>query len=99
MVAFLQAVLGLATSQEGSDFAAFQLPEGGTFEVFGPRDQDHAHFSTGPVVGFVVDDLAAAVRELEAAGVELLGGRWTSTAAVGATFARRTANVYELTSG
>jgi predicted enzyme related to lactoylglutathione lyase len=75
MVAFLQAVLGLTTSQEGSDFAAFQLPEGGTFEVFGPRDQDHAHFSTGPVVGFVVDDLPAAVRELEAAGVELLGGQ------------------------
>jgi hypothetical protein len=37
MVAFLQRVLGLTTSQEGSDFAAFQLPEGGTFEVSGPR--------------------------------------------------------------
>jgi len=69
MVAFLQTVLGLTTSQEGADFAAFKLPEGGTFEVFGPRDRDHAHFSTGPVVGFVVDDLPAAVRELEAAGV------------------------------
>jgi predicted enzyme related to lactoylglutathione lyase len=68
MVAFLQAVLGLTRSQEGSDFAAFQLPEGGTFEVSGPGDRDHAHFSTGPVVGFVVDDLPAAVRELEAAG-------------------------------
>src|SRR5215211_5821168 len=67
MVAFLQGVLGLSTSQEGSDFAAFQLPEGGTFEVFGPADQDHEHFSTGPVVGFVVDDLTGAVRELEAA--------------------------------
>jgi hypothetical protein len=38
MVAFLQGVLGLTTSQEGFDFAAFQLPEGGTFEVFGPGD-------------------------------------------------------------
>jgi hypothetical protein len=27
------------------------------------------------VVGFLVDDLAAAVRELEAVGVELLGGQ------------------------
>ena len=62
MVAFLEAVLGLTASQEESDFAAFQLPEGGTFEVFGPGDEDHAHFSTGPVVGFVVDDLTAAVR-------------------------------------
>jgi predicted enzyme related to lactoylglutathione lyase len=99
MVAFLQAVLGLTTSQQGSDFAAFQLPEGGTFEVFGPRDQDHAHFSTGPVVGFVVDDLTAAVRELEAAGWSSSGGRWMSAAGVGAIFARRDGNVYELTSG
>ena len=62
MVAFVQGVLGLTTSQEGSDFAAFQLPEGGTFEVFGPADHDHEHFSTGPVVGFVVEDLTGAVR-------------------------------------
>ena len=48
MVAFLQAVLGLTTSQEGSDFAAFKLPEGGTFEVFGPRDRDHAHCLSCP---------------------------------------------------
>jgi hypothetical protein len=34
--AFLQAVLGLTTSQQEADFAAFQLPEGGTFKVFGP---------------------------------------------------------------
>ena len=34
--AFLQAVLGLTTSQQEADFAAFRLPEGGTFEVFGP---------------------------------------------------------------
>jgi len=68
MVAFLQAVLGLTTSQEGADFAAFQLPEGGIFEVFGPRDQDHAHFSTGPVVGFVVDDLDSWTKHLEAHG-------------------------------
>jgi hypothetical protein len=27
------------------------------------------------VVGFLVDDLAAAVRKLEAVGVELLGGQ------------------------
>jgi predicted enzyme related to lactoylglutathione lyase len=99
MVAFLQAVLGLTTSQEGSDFAAFQLPEGGTFEVFGPRDQDHAHFSTGPVVGFVVDDLAAAVRELEAAGVELLGGQVDERGGGWRHFRAPDGNVYELTSG
>ena len=100
MVAFLQAVLGLATSQEGADFSAFQLPDGGTFEVFGPRDRDHAHFSTGPVIGFVVDDLSAAVRELEAAGVELLGGQVDERTGGGwRHFRAPDGNVYELTSG
>ena len=59
--------------------------------MFGPGDHDHQHFSTGPVVGFVVEDLSAAVRELEAAGAELLGGQMVSAAADGATFAPRTA--------
>ena len=59
--------------------------------MFGLGDQDHAHFSTGPVVGFVVDDLPAAVRELEGAGVELLGGEVDEGGGGGGTFARRTA--------
>ena len=99
MVAFLQGVLGLTASHEGSDLAAFRLPEGGTFEVFGPRDQDHAYFSTGPVVGFVVDDLAAAVRELEEAGVELLGGQVDEGGGGWRHFRAPDGNVYELTSG
>ena len=99
MVTFLQAVLGLTTSHEGSDFAAFQLPEGDTFEVFGPDDQDHTYFSTGPVVGFVVDDLTAAVQELEAAGVELLGGEVDERGGGWRHFRAPDGNVYELTSG
>jgi hypothetical protein len=39
----------------------------------------------------VVDDLTAAVRELEAAGIELLGGEVDERGGGGATFARRTA--------
>jgi putative transposase len=98
-VAFLQTVLGLTTSQEASDFVAFQLPEGGTFEVFGPGDQDHQHFSIGPVVGLVVEDLTAAVRELEAAGVELLGGQMDERGGGWRHFRAPDGNVYELTSG
>jgi hypothetical protein len=73
--AFLQAVLGLTTSQQEADFVAFQLPEEAPSRSSALGDQDRAHFSTSPVVGFLVDDLAAAVRELEAVGVELLGGQ------------------------
>jgi hypothetical protein len=71
----------------------------GTFEVFGPADQDHEHFSTGPVVGFVVEDLTGAVRELEAAGVELLGGQMDERGAGWRHFRAPDGNVYELTSG
>jgi hypothetical protein len=64
--AFLLAVLGLTTSQQEADFAAFQLPEGAPSRCSALGDQDHEHFSTSPMVGLLVDDLAAAVPELEA---------------------------------
>jgi predicted enzyme related to lactoylglutathione lyase len=98
MVGFLRGVLGLTTSLEVPDFAVFELPDGDTFEVFGPSDQDHRHFSTGPVVGFVVDDLPAAVRELEAAGIELLGGQVDERGVGWRQFRAPDGNVYELTS-
>ena len=74
MVAFLQAVLGLTTSQEGFDFAAFQLPEGAPRGVRPSRPGPRAllHRSRRRLL---VVDLTGAVRELEAAGVELLGGQ------------------------
>jgi catechol 2,3-dioxygenase-like lactoylglutathione lyase family enzyme len=76
----------------------FSLPGDALLEVFGPGDPDHDHFSTGPVVGFFVDDIEAARDELERAGVELLGplggaketGQW-------AHFRAPDGNVYELT--
>jgi hypothetical protein len=39
--------------------AVFKLPNGDTIEVFGPADQDHRYFTTGPVPGFAVDDRLA----------------------------------------
>jgi hypothetical protein len=97
-VAFLQAVLRLTTSQQGSDFAAFQLPEGGTFEVVGPRDQDHAHFSTGPVVGSWSTTSPPPSGSWRQPGgaprgqVDERGGGWRH-------FRAPDGNVYELTSG
>jgi hypothetical protein len=42
-------------------------------EVFDAANPGKDHFDTGPVGGFAVRDLPAAVDELRAAGVELLG--------------------------
>ena len=97
MVEFLTAVLGLTLAHEAPDFAVLDLPSGDTFEVFGPSDQDHLYFTSGPVVGFVVEDLPAAVAELERAGVELLGGDVDDRGEGWRHFRAPDGNVYELT--
>ena len=70
---FFRDSLGLRAEQEEPDFAVFSLLNGDTVELFGPGDQDHAHFTTGPVVGFSVDDVEKARSELEAAGTVFIG--------------------------
>jgi hypothetical protein len=99
MVEFLTTVLGLTVAHQDQKVTAFELPSRERFEVFGPDDQDHRHFTTGPVVGFVVRDLPAAVAELERAGVELLGGQVNDAGEGWRHFRAPDGNVYELTSG
>lgn len=72
-VDFFRTVLGVPLEEVGADFAWSQLPNTSKFEIFGPRDPDHDHFTTGPVPEFLVDDVFAAAAELEAKGIELLG--------------------------
>ena len=42
-------------------------------EVFGPSFRDHEQFATGPVVGFLVEDVAGTRKEMEAQGVAFVG--------------------------
>jgi catechol 2,3-dioxygenase-like lactoylglutathione lyase family enzyme len=73
---FFRDVLGLSVQYEETGFAMLRLPGGDRdfVEVFGADDPDVAFYSTGPVVGLLVDDVVEARAELEEAGVELLGG-------------------------
>ena len=74
MVRLFRDGLGLRLSDVEPDFAGFDLPDGDRVEVFGPSDREHTHFDSGPVVGFLVGDIAAARAELEATGmVGLIG--------------------------
>lgn len=74
MVRLFRDGLGLRLSDVEPDFAGFDLPDGDRVEVFGPSDTEHTHFDSGPVVGFLVGDIAAARAELEATGmVGLIG--------------------------
>lgn len=90
---FHAQVLGLELVHTEPAFWVFSLPGGQQVEVFGERYPGKEHFSTGPVVGFAVADLPAAVDELRRAGVELLGRPGPSWQ----HFRGPDGNVYELT--
>ena len=68
MAAFLRDTLGLEPVEAGgvpADF--FAMPDGTHFAVAGPRGEG----DTSRTIGFLVDDLDAALAELRAAGVEV----------------------------
>ena len=71
-VAFFRDVMGLEVDHADEVLAAFRCSEQDTFEVFSEDDPEHDFMTTGPVIGFGVDDVAAARVELESRGVEFL---------------------------
>ena len=97
MVSFAQSVLGLDLKRGEDGLAVFELPDGGTFEVFDEQHPGGGH-PDGVAGGFLVDDAEAAAAELRAAGVEVseLGAagefRW-------AYFRAPDGHLYEVTSG
>lgn len=72
MAEFFEGILDLRLDHVGDDVWVFQLPDGSKVEVFGPSH--NTHFTTGPVVEFVVADVAAATAELQANGVPIVSG-------------------------
>jgi catechol 2,3-dioxygenase-like lactoylglutathione lyase family enzyme len=97
-VAFFREVLGLRLEMAIQGFWVLKLPDGGKVEIFGPDSEINRHFTTGPVAGFLVDDVHAAAAELRSAGVEVLlespvddsGNAWVH-------FRAPDGNIYELT--
>jgi glyoxylase I family protein len=68
MTRFLTDVLGLAPAAvAGADADMFELPDGSTFAVAGPRELGE----TSRTLGFLVADLDEALAGLRAAGVEV----------------------------
>jgi catechol 2,3-dioxygenase-like lactoylglutathione lyase family enzyme len=97
-VAFFRDLLGLPVDIQREDFWMLRLPDGSKVEVFGPGNPVNRHFTTGPVAGFLVDDVFGATHELRSAGVEILleptvdesGNAWVH-------FRAPDGNVYEFT--
>ena len=98
-VAFFHDVLGVPLEPFGPDFAWSRMDNTSQLEIFGPRNSEHDHFTTGPVPEFLVDDLAAALDELRGAGVEILGTPHVEGTEGWFHFRAPDGNVYGLTSG
>jgi hypothetical protein len=94
--AFLER-LGLSPDHAEGELAAFKAQNGDTVEVFGPGDDDHRHFDTGPVVGFEVDEIEVARAELEVMGIEIIGGIGRGRGMAWVHFRGPEGFVYELT--
>src|SRR4028118_859450 len=73
MVGFCQDALRLPLEREDGEFAVFRLPDSSKAEVFGPADTEHTHFSRGPVVGFLVENVETTRKSLEAEGIGFIG--------------------------
>jgi catechol 2,3-dioxygenase-like lactoylglutathione lyase family enzyme len=95
-VMFFGRVMGLDLDEQRQGFVSFRLPNGDKFEVFGPEDRAHTFFTTGPVVGFGVDDVDAARKELESSGVEFLAPTQNEGAYKWAHFRGPDGNIYEI---
>lgn len=76
---FYQNKMGLPVVHETPGFRALDLPNGDRLEIFSEdyisADDgfDYQPFETGPVVGFLVDDLEEAKKEMEAEGIKFVG--------------------------
>jgi catechol 2,3-dioxygenase-like lactoylglutathione lyase family enzyme len=98
-VRFFRDILGVDLDVVRPDFAWSRMPNRSQLEVFGPSDRDHRDFTTGPVPEFLVDDFPAALAELRAAGVEILGEPVVEADGGWLHFRAPDGNVYGLTNG
>ncbi len=96
-VDFFKSVLGLHPDLDAPGFCVMKLPDGSKVEVFGPESEMNRHFTTGPVAGFLVDDVQAVADELRTRGIEILlvekdqrGNAWVH-------FRAPDGNIYEFT--
>jgi catechol 2,3-dioxygenase-like lactoylglutathione lyase family enzyme len=73
MAALFRDVMGVPVVRQEQGLIGFRLGDGTTLELYGPGDAFHSFFTTGPVVGFRVEDFDATRKAMTEAGVELIG--------------------------
>ena len=99
MTAFAHDTLGLRVVEATDGMTVYELGVGDRFEVFDAAGAEGAPYFEAPVVGFLVDDVAAGAAELAAAGVELLGPVVDLGESAWVHFRAPDGHVYELAGG
>ena len=72
-VALFRDVLGVSVTRQTDDLVGFKLADGTVLELYGPANEFHSFFTTGPVVAFRVDNFDVARQAMLAAGVKFRG--------------------------
>ena len=72
MVALFRDRIGLSIIRAAPDATWFRLGDDAELHVYADTDSDHGFFTTGPVVGLRVENVAATRSALEADGLEML---------------------------
>jgi catechol 2,3-dioxygenase-like lactoylglutathione lyase family enzyme len=72
MNAFYRDVLRLEVLSIDDESGRFKLDDGTEVHIYGPQDQDHEFFGSGPVIAFEVDDFATARDRLLSVGTEFI---------------------------
>jgi catechol 2,3-dioxygenase-like lactoylglutathione lyase family enzyme len=101
MVGFVRQVLGLKVNYEEPTTVEFLTSEGDQIQIMAPGDADYEFFTqnaAGPVPLFEVDDVNLARRELEEAGVEVIGATNHGTKWEWIHFRAPDGNLYDLAS-
>lgn len=96
MTKLYKNVMGLELFRQEATSSRFRLENGTEVHVYGPADEDHDFFGSGPVVGFLVDDIEQARAEMEAAGVEFIGEVQASETHSWNHFRGLDGNIYEI---
>jgi catechol 2,3-dioxygenase-like lactoylglutathione lyase family enzyme len=95
MQTFMHRLLGTGPPVSEPGFALWDLPSGDLVEIFAQGRKPG--FDAAPVVGFLVEDLDASRRDLEAAGAEIVGSYGPNEDGYAAVhFRAPDGNVYEI---
>ena len=72
-VRLFRDIIGVPVTRQATDMTGFRLGDGTVLEIYGPADDFHSFFTTGPVIGFGVGDFDATRTAMLAAQVEFIG--------------------------